>query len=188
MPPPFWSTFRADLEVNDFFDARMTLLIWRAGQSLKHRPGVLAFLARRVLRVADFLWTRGYIGADMPFEVTAGPRLSLQHAGRGVVLHPDVRLGSDVRIYHQVTLGVRDAGGPPVVGNGVFIGAGAKILGQVRVGDRSMIGANAVVVTDVPPDTTAVGVPAVLRPRSTPAPAVATDTATGTDPSREATP
>lgn len=161
-----WRTLRADFSVNPFLDARLTLLIWRAGQSLKGRPGVLSFLLRRVCQVADFMWTRGYIGADLPFSVTAGPGIVLPHGGRGVVLHPSVRIGARATLYHQVTIGVRDANPSATLGDDVFIGAGAKVIGEIHLGDGSRVGANAVVLKDVPAGMTAVGVPATNRPNS----------------------
>lgn len=87
-----------------------------------------------------------------------GPGLVLIHA-TGVVINGSVRGGSGIHIEHQVTIGA-DRRLSPRVGNDVFIGAGAKIIGAVMLGDGSRIGANAVVVEDVPPRTTAVGVPA----------------------------
>lgn len=87
-----------------------------------------------------------------------GPGLVLIHA-TGVVINGSVRGGSGVYIEHQVTLGA-DRRLSPTVGNEVFIGAGAKVIGAVTLGDGSRIGANAVVVEDVPPHTTAAGVPA----------------------------
>jgi serine O-acetyltransferase len=94
-----------------------------------------------------------------------GPGLVLIHS-IGVVINGQVRGGSDVLIEHQVTIGAerRQA---PVIGDGVFIGAGAKVIGAVVVGDGARVGANAVVVDDVPPQTTVVGAPArVVRRRS----------------------
>lgn len=158
-------TLREDFACNPFADSRTTLVIWRAGQALYRRPGLLPFVLRRLVRTADWLWTRGYVGAELPFQVPAGPGLRLPHAGRGVVLHPTVRLGSGVVLYHQVTIGVRDERPAGVVGDGVEIGAGAKILGPVEIGDGARIGANAVVVEDVPPGATAVGIPATVRRR-----------------------
>ena len=154
---------RADFARNPFLDTRVTLAIWRAGQSLNGRPGIAPFLARRVVHLGDFLWTRGYIGADLPAKATAGPGIRMPHGGRGVVLHPSVRMGSGVTLYHQVTIGVRDDGPAATVGDDVYIGAGAKVLGTVALGSGSRIGANAVVVGDVPAGATAVGVPAVVR-------------------------
>jgi serine O-acetyltransferase len=159
----WWRTVREDFACNPFIDARTTLMIWRAGQTTFGRPGLAAFLLRRVLRMADRVWTRGYIGAELPFQVPAGPALRLPHAGRGVVLHPTARLGAGVTLYHQVTIGVKDDRPAATVGDGVEIGAGAKILGPVTIGDDARIGANAVVVKDVPAGATAVGIPATVR-------------------------
>lgn len=87
-----------------------------------------------------------------------GPGLVLIHA-QGVVINGAVRGGTNVKIEHQVTIGSekRDS---PQLGDGVFVGAGAKILGPVKVGDGARVGANAVVVRDVPAHTTVVGIPA----------------------------
>jgi serine O-acetyltransferase len=87
-----------------------------------------------------------------------GPGFVLVHAN-GVVINGEVRGGKCVTIEHQVTIGAEKRKSP-VLGDHVFVGAGAKIIGPVTVGDRAKIGANAVVLTDVPADATAVGVPA----------------------------
>ncbi len=87
-----------------------------------------------------------------------GPGFVLIHS-TGVVINGSVRAGSSVRIEHQVTIGA-ERRRAPVIGDGVFIGAGAKIIGPVTVGDGAFVGANAVVVDDVPPGHTAVGIPA----------------------------
>jgi serine O-acetyltransferase len=87
-----------------------------------------------------------------------GPGFVLIHS-IGVVINGNVRAGAGVKIEHQVTIGAEKRQ-TPVLGNGVFIGAGAKILGAVSVGEGARIGANAVVVSDVPAFTTVVGVPA----------------------------
>lgn len=93
-----------------------------------------------------------------------GPGFVLIHS-LGVVINGAVRGGAGVKIEHQVTIGA-ERRQSPVLGNDVFIGAGAKILGPVTVGDGARIGANAVVVGDVPPHTTVVGIPAkVVRQR-----------------------
>jgi serine O-acetyltransferase len=87
-----------------------------------------------------------------------GPGLVLIHS-TGVVINGTVRGGTNVSVEHQVTIGA-DRRQSPVIGDDVFIGAGAKIIGPVTVGDRAKVGANAVVVRDVPADCTVVGVPA----------------------------
>jgi serine O-acetyltransferase len=87
-----------------------------------------------------------------------GPRFVLVHA-TGVVINGSVRGGSDVKLEHQVTIGA-ERRQSPVIGNNVFIGAGAKVIGPVTVGDGAKVGANAVVVRDVPANTTVIGIPA----------------------------
>jgi serine O-acetyltransferase len=91
-----------------------------------------------------------------------GRRLIIDH-GLGVVIGETAEIGDDVYIYHQVTLGgtSSDHGKRhPTVGDNVIIGAGAKVLGAIYIGDNARIGSNAVVVTPVPPGTTVVGIPA----------------------------
>jgi len=93
-----------------------------------------------------------------------GPGFVLIHS-TGVVINGAVRGGSNVFIEHQVTIGA-ERRESPVIGNNVFIGAGAKIIGAVTIGDGARIGANAVVVDDVPANATVVGIPArVVRIR-----------------------
>lgn len=87
-----------------------------------------------------------------------GPELILIHS-TGLVINSDVNGGRGIKIEHQVTIGA-EKGKAPVLGDNVFIGAGAKVLGEVSIGSNVKIGANAVVVTDIPDDVTAVGVPA----------------------------
>lgn len=94
-----------------------------------------------------------------------GAGFVLIHA-QGVVINTSVRGGSNIYIEHQVTIGA-ERGVSPVLGNDIFIGAGAKIIGNVTIGDGARIGANAVVVDDVPPYSTVVGIPArVVKVRS----------------------
>lgn len=94
-----------------------------------------------------------------------GRRFFIDH-GMGVVIGETAEVGDDALLYHGVTLGGRSSNKGkrhPTVGDGVTIGAGARILGPVLIGDRTQIGANAVVVKNVPPDSVAVGVPARVR-------------------------
>jgi serine O-acetyltransferase len=93
-----------------------------------------------------------------------GPGMVLIHA-TGVVINGRVQCGANIRIEHQVTIGA-ERGVSPVIGDDVFIGAGAKVIGAVVIGDGAWIGANAVVVDDVPAHSTVVGIPArVVRRR-----------------------
>ncbi len=87
-----------------------------------------------------------------------GPGFVLIHSD-GVVINGNVKGGSNIHIEHQVTIGA-ERRQSPILGNDIFIGAGAKIVGPVKIGDGARIGANAVVLHDVPPNTTVVGIPA----------------------------
>ncbi len=96
-----------------------------------------------------------------------GPGFVLIHS-TGIVINGNVRGGCRVHLEHQVTIGA-ERRQSPTLGDGVFIGAGAKIVGAVAIGDEARIGANAVVVHDVPAYATAVGIPArVVRRRAGP--------------------
>ncbi len=104
-------------------------------------------------------------GADIPLTTQLGGGLLCMHPS-GIVIHPDAKIGINCLIFQQVTIGTRNGRGLPIIGDHVLIGAGAKILGGVSIGNYSVIGANAVVMTDVPANSIAVGVPAVINRRS----------------------
>jgi serine O-acetyltransferase len=112
----------------------------------------------RVLAVLRHRFWSAVTGTDIPIGTQIGGGLLMPHPN-GIVIHPDVIIGPNCLIFQQVTLGWGN-GGVPRIGGHVDIGAGAKILGQVTVGDHARIGANAVVLQDVPPYATAVGIPA----------------------------
>jgi serine O-acetyltransferase len=95
-----------------------------------------------------------------------GPGLVFIHS-TGVVINTYVRAGSHVYIEHQVTIGA-EGRQSPTLGSDVFLGAGAKIVGPVHIGDGARVGANAVVTRDVPPHCTAAGNPAILVARRPP--------------------
>lgn len=114
-------------------------------------------------------WARHLTGVEIHPGATIGRRLFIDHA-MGVVIGETAEIGDDVTIYHGVTLGGKSLEAVkrhPTIEDGVVIGAGAQVLGPITVGVRSIVGANAVVVHDVPPDSVAVGVPAVVKPRRT---------------------
>lgn len=109
--------------------------------------------------------TRSVTGVEIHPAAQLGRRFFIDH-GMGVVIGETAEVGDDVMLYHGVTLGGRSmehVKRHPTVGNRVTIGAGARVLGPVLVGDDTQIGANAVVVKDVPSGAVAVGVPAELR-------------------------
>lgn len=107
-------------------------------------------------------WSRFITGIEIHPAATIGDRFFIDH-GMQVVIGETSVIGNDVLMYQGSTLGGVGTGKGkrhPTIGNNVVIGAGAKVLGNVTVGDNSRVGANSVVVKDVPPDTTVVGVPA----------------------------
>jgi serine O-acetyltransferase len=107
-------------------------------------------------------------GVELPCEAVVGRRLVIEHAF-DIVVSGDAVLGDDVILRNGVTIGLRhkDFRGSPRIGHRCDIGAGAKLLGPITIGDDVAIGANAVVITDVPSNSIAVGVPAKVRPRKT---------------------
>ncbi len=122
-------------------------------------PGVLSILARVVT------------GAEIDYRATIGRRFDLQH-GFGVVIGDTAVIGDDCLVLQGVTLGARSREDivpqeriHPLIGNRVTIYAGAKVIGPVSIGDDAVIGANAVVLSDVPAGALAVGVPARLIDR-----------------------
>jgi serine O-acetyltransferase len=107
-------------------------------------------------------FSRWLTGIEIHPGARIGRRVIIDH-GMGVVIGETAEVGDDVYMYHQVTLGgtTSERGKRhPTIGNGVIIGAGAKILGAITVGDNARVGANAVVVQPVPAGVTVVGIPA----------------------------
>jgi serine O-acetyltransferase len=120
---------------------------------LMHIP-VLPGLVMRYIRVV--------YSCDIPYTCDLADGVVLCHNALGVVIHEKAVVGSGTRIYQNVTIGGRHGRGSPVIGRNVFIGAGACVLGGVRVGDNAVIGANAVVIHDVPENAVMGGVPAKI--------------------------
>ena len=115
--------------------------------------------------------TRAATGIEIHPGASIGRRFFIDH-GMGVVIGETAEIGDDVMLYHGVTLGGRSLAKVkrhPTLRDGVVVGAGAKILGPVEIGEGTAVGANAVVVKDTPADAIATGVPATVRPRKGPA-------------------
>jgi serine O-acetyltransferase len=134
----------------------------RAYNRYKRRDGILAKLLCKYWSFRHFLLSV-VTQSDIGVGTTFGERVLLPHPN-GVVIHGNSTIGNDCMIMQQVTVGQLATPDAPIVGSGVYIGAGAKILGKIAIGDRARIGANAVVLCDVPAGWTAVGVPARLIP------------------------
>jgi serine O-acetyltransferase len=136
----------------------------QAYQYHRARSGPWHALMRKVARARHLFWSI-ITQSDIEHRAKFGRRLMLPHPN-GVVIHEDAVIGDDCMIMQQVTIGMIGDGEVPTLGNGIYVGAGAKIIGKVKVGDGARIGANAVVTQDVPAGCTAVGVPARLVKRT----------------------
>ena len=135
--------------------------IWvhRVAHRLWAKPG-----GRLVARLLS-QFTRALTGVEIHPGAQIGRRFFIDH-GMGVVIGETAEVGDDVLMYHAVTLGGRSmehVKRHPTVGNNVTIGAGARVLGPVYIGDRVQIGANSVVVKDIPAGAVATGIPATIR-------------------------
>ena len=143
-----------------------TLAVYRFGQwrdRIQWRPLRLPFsFAYRNL----FMLVRVITGITLPGRTQIGRRLRFDHSG-GIIIHEHSIIGDDCLIRHGVTIGVQRTGETlaPRLGNRVDIGCGAVLLGPITIGDDVVIGANSVVLCDVPACSTAVGVPARVLPR-----------------------
>ena len=116
----------------------------------------LIFLARLVSQISRFL-----TGIEIHPGAEIGKNLFMDH-GMGIVIGETSIIGNNVTIYHGVTLGgvsLEKGKRHPTVGNNVVIGAGAKVLGNITIGANSKIGANSVILKDIPEDSVAVGIP-----------------------------
>lgn len=133
---------------------RLTHAMWQKPE--------LRFPARLISQAGRFL-----TGIEIHPGATIGRRFFIDH-GMGVVIGETAEIGDDVFLYHGVTLGGRSLAKVkrhPTIGDGVTIGAGAKVLGPITIGSGSAVGANAVVVKDAPPNSIVTGVPATWRHR-----------------------
>ena len=143
-----------------FTDGTMAMVLYRLMQ-WSHHQGLLPL--ELLFNRLNAIICNCIIGRGAEF----GPGFVMIHA-TGVVINARVRGGSGIHIEHQVTIGA-DKRRSPTLGSDIFVGAGAKIIGPVSVGNGARVGANAVVVNDVPAHHTAVGVPARVFPHETPA-------------------
>jgi len=129
------------------------------------RMGLRPKLMRAPFSVAYrtlFRGVRNFYGIELPYSTQIGRRVIIEHQG-SIVIHGSAVIGDDCILRHGVTLGNRNRERPydaPRLGSGVSVGAGAKILGAIAIGDGAQIGANAVVRTDIPAGSVAVGIPA----------------------------
>ncbi len=137
---------------------------WRMGIGPRVIRAPLSVLYRVLFR-----GVRNLYGIELPYTARLGRRVVIEHQS-GIVIHGNAEIGDDCIIRQDVTIGNRRSERPldaPRLGKRVTVGAGAKVLGAVQVGDDAKIGANAVVCDDVPAGAVVIGIPArVVRTRS----------------------
>ncbi|HEC83689.1 MAG: serine acetyltransferase [Candidatus Parabeggiatoa sp. nov. 2] len=159
-----WQMHERDITRQGFW----VMLVYRFGRwryTIKKRWIRLPF---SFLYKVLYLFIQIMTGIELPCEAKVGRRFTIEHFG-GIIVSGDASFGDDVIIRNGVTVGLRHTSvrGSPTIGNRVDIGAGAKLLGPIHIGDDVAIGANAVVIKDVPANSIAVGVPARIIPRKT---------------------
>ena len=174
-PTPFWSTVKTDIcrfrEEGDGARVLVRGLLSQGFQALFIYRIFRWFYERRIptqpFRFLIERFTEIMTGISIPAQATIGKGLRIHHFG-GIIVHSAAVMGEYCTVYHGVTLGDRGGwGGAPRIGSRVLIGAGAKLIGEIEVGDDCVIGANAVVHTSIPEQHLAVGVPATIKKRRT---------------------
>jgi serine O-acetyltransferase len=143
------------------------MIVYRFG---RWRYGVRPALARKFFSLIYkllFKLIQIVTGIELPCEAKVGRNFVIDHFG-GIIVSGYAEFGDNCRIRNGVVVGLRriDEKYAPIIGDNVDIGSGAKLLGAIHIGNNAIIGANAVVLSDVPADFIAVGVPALVKPRS----------------------
>jgi serine O-acetyltransferase len=142
------------LEVLFCYPGFHALLFYRIGNWFWHRR--FYFLGRLTSHIGRF-----FTGIEIHPGATIGRKFFVDH-GMGVVIGETSEIGDNVTLYHGVTLGGttwKKIKRHPTIGNNVVIGVGAQVLGPIKIGDNSKIGANSVVVNEIPPNSIVVGIP-----------------------------
>lgn len=158
-----FQTYRGDWAAQGFW----VMLVYRFG---RWRYGVNPAILRKFF---SFIYKILYkliqivTGVELPCEVELGRNFVIDHFG-GIVISGYAKFGDNCRIRNGVVVGLKNVEevAAPLIGNNVDIGAGAKVLGSITIGNNVIIGANAVVISDIPDNSIAVGVPAIIKPRS----------------------
>lgn len=135
-------------------DTKILKIYRKSNKAYKKGNVKIAKIYQKIIRLL--------FSAEIPCSVEIGNGVDFKHGGLGVVIHENATIGNSTLIFQNVTIGGMPDGGVPKIGNGVYIGTGAVILGGVVIGDNARIGANAVVIKDVPNNATAIGVPAKI--------------------------
>lgn len=137
--------------------SRKLLLAIRRYQYWQNRGGIVSDFIGKLVALRYRFWSV-VTGAEIPLNCNIGGGLLIPHPN-GIVIHPGARIGVNCLIFQQVTIGTRSTSDVPVIEGHVDIGAGAKILGSVHIGAHARVGANAVVLSNVPTGGVAFGIP-----------------------------
>lgn len=140
--------------------------LWRIGNHLSK----MGWVPRKISRILELI-NHLICACSVSIDAEIGNRTIFYHRGIGCVVHPKAVIGEDCKIFQGVTIGSKwskasclgEAPRIGNIGNNVMIGAGAVILGNITIGDDSIIGANAVVTHSIPKNSLAVGVPAIIK-------------------------
>jgi serine O-acetyltransferase len=165
-----FKNIRADLrayEGNWGAQGFWAMLVYRFGRwRYTVRPALLRKFFSLLYKMA-FKFVQIVTGIELPCEVNVGSNFVIDHFG-GIIISGFAQIGNNCRIRNGVVIGLQRAGESraPLIGDNVDIGAGAKLLGPIRIGNNVLIGANAVVINDVPHNCIAVGVPARIKMRA----------------------
>lgn len=151
-----------DIKDQPEFWSKVIISIYLYGHVVRKIPNVLI---RRILLLPylllDTLIVQGLLNSMIPYSLELGRGIKIWHPF-GIIIHSKSKIGENVELRHQVTIGKSSAdSGLPIIGNNVSIGAGAKILGEICIGDGSRVGANAVVTKSFPENSVLVGCPAI---------------------------
>lgn len=147
--------------------ALWALVFYRFGRwSMQLRFAPLRWLTGKIYGVGN-VFVPVLTGVSIDRQMRIGSGFHIVHPGM-VCIHPRTTFGDRCGLMHNVTIGVNMQGGVPCIGDDVFIGTGAVILGDITVGDGALIAANSLVVCDVPPGALMMGVPAKVYPRTDP--------------------
>jgi serine O-acetyltransferase len=156
-------TYQSNLGAQGFW----VMLVYRFGRwRYGVRPTILRKLFSLIYKIL-YKFIQIITGIEFPCEIEIGNNFIIDHFG-GIIVSGYARFGNNCRIRNGVVVGLKnlDEPGAPYIGDNVDIGAGAKVLGKIKIGNNVQIGANAVVISDVPDNSIAVGVPAVIKPKT----------------------
>lgn len=135
-------------------EGQVTRLIRQANKAYRKKIPILPGIIIRIVRVL--------FSCDIPYQTEIGKGTVFIHNGLGTVIHEKTKIGKYNKIMQNVTIGGRNGRGAPIIGDFCFIGAGACVMGDIKIGDNVIIGANAVVTKSIPSNAVVAGIPAKI--------------------------